>query len=140
MQDQNFKNHAKIVPGFHIVASLVVLTVLILGVILMVQLGFGLQTVMYLLMGIALLMLFAYTRIFAIQNQDKTIIAEENFRTFRLTGKLLNERLTKSQIIALRFASDNEFVALCQKAVDENLAAKDIKTSIQNWRADYNRV
>ncbi len=140
MQDQNFKNHAKIVPGFHIVASLVVLTVLILGVILMVQLGFGLQTVMYLLIGIALLMLFAYTRIFAIQNQDKTIIAEENFRTFRLTGKLLNERLTKSQIIALRFASDNEFVALCQKAVDENLAAKDIKTSIQNWRADYNRV
>jgi hypothetical protein len=45
-----------------------------------------------------------------------------------------------SQIIALRFADDEEFVELTQKAVEENLSSKQIKQSIKNWRADHHRV
>jgi hypothetical protein len=44
------------------------------------------------------------------------------------------------QIIALRFAGDDEFVALAKKAVDENMAPKDIKMAVKNWKADYNRA
>ena len=44
------------------------------------------------------------------------------------------------QIIALRFASDAEFVALVDKAINEKLSNKDIKLAIQNWRADWHRV
>jgi hypothetical protein len=61
-------------------------------------------------------------------------------RHFVLTGKPLDSRLRLSQIIALRFASDLEFPALAQKAAEEGLSSKEIKQSIQNWRADYNRV
>ena len=57
-----------------------------------------------------------------------------------MTGKLLDNRLSISQIIALRFASDEEFVALAQKAVSENLSNKQIKQEIKNWRGDYYRV
>ncbi len=57
-----------------------------------------------------------------------------------LTGKLFDPRLTIRQIIGLRFASDEEFVTLAQRAAGENLSAEDIKKAIKNWRADNYRV
>jgi hypothetical protein len=45
-----------------------------------------------------------------------------------------------SQILALRFASDEEFLSLIERALREKLSAKDIKQAIQNWRGDYHRV
>jgi hypothetical protein len=79
-------------------------------------------------------------RTYSLKVQDRAIRAEESLRHFVLTGKLLDSRLRSSQIIALRFASDAEFPALAQKAAEEGLSAKQIKESIQNWRADHNRV
>ncbi len=52
------------------------------------------------------------------------IRAEENFRHFILTGKPLDSRLDMKQIIALRFAEDDEFPELCQKALSENFPLK----------------
>jgi hypothetical protein len=45
-----------------------------------------------------------------------------------------------SQIIALRFASDDEFLSLMEKALKEKLSAKEIKSSIKSWKGDYYRV
>jgi hypothetical protein len=72
--------------------------------------------------------------------QDRAIRAEESLRHFVLTGKPLDSRLRTGQIVALRFASDAEFPALAQKAAEEGLSSKEIKQSIQNWRADHYRV
>ena len=52
----------------------------------------------------------------------------------------MDDRLTRKQIIALRFADDSEYVALSGKAVSQNLNPKDIKQAIQQWRADHHRV
>jgi hypothetical protein len=57
-----------------------------------------------------------------------------------LTGKLLPASLRIGQIIALRFAADEEFVGLAVKAASENLSSKEIKQSINNWKADTYRV
>ena len=87
-----------------------------------------------------LLLLFWYARAFALKAQDRAIRAEENFRHFILTGKPLDKQLGMAQIIALRFASDEEFPALAKKAIDGNLSPKDIKQAIKNWRGDYDRA
>jgi hypothetical protein len=43
-------------------------------------------------------------------------------------------------VIALRFASDEEFVALARKAAEENLTNDAIKRAVKNWRADTYRA
>ena len=48
--------------------------------------------------------------------------------------------LKLNQIIALRFASDEELVTLTERAIKENLTSKEIKMAIKNWKADHNRV
>jgi hypothetical protein len=81
-----------------------------------------------------------YTRTFALIAQDRVIKAEENLRYYLLTGKTLDAKLKVRQIIGLRFASDEEFPALVEKALKEKLSEKDIKKSIINWRPDHYRV
>jgi hypothetical protein len=81
-----------------------------------------------------------FARVFALKAQDRAIRAEENFRHYLLTGKPLDSRLTVRQIIGLRFASDEEFVALAAKAAEEGTSEDDIKKSVKNWKADHYRV
>jgi hypothetical protein len=48
--------------------------------------------------------------------------------------------VTTRQVISLRFAPDEELVALAQKAAEENLSEDEIKKAIKNWRSDDYRV
>ena len=140
MPNQSAASHSRYVPGFHFLTFAVVLAALIIAIILMVHRGVSHETVFYLLTAIAMGLLFAYLRVFSTRNQDRIIRAEENFRSYRLTGKPLDARLRRSQVIALRFAADAEFISLSQQAADENLTASQIKAAIQKWRADHHRV
>ena len=142
MIEQNFKNHAKMVPGFHYVGLLSILALLIGSFI---NLCHSAPENLYSASLICLIafiaaILWAYTRLFSLKAQDRAIRAEENLRYYVMTGKLFPQELAVQQIIALRFASDAEFIALVDKTVKENLTNKEIKLAIQNWKADYYRV
>jgi hypothetical protein len=89
---------------------------------------------------ICLMFFFVFTRSFALKAQDRAIRAEENLRHFVLCGKLLDSRLTIRQVIGLRFATDEEFLALAKRAADENLSEDNIKKAVKSWRADFYRV
>ena len=143
MQEQNFKNHTRLVAGYHGITGLLIISFLVGSIITFVHAHDGVvkHAAMIMIVGaLAMIGLFWYARVFALKAQDRAIRAEENFRHFILTGKPLDKQLGLTQIIALRFASDEEMPALAKKAVQENLSQKQIKQSIQNWRADYNRV
>ena len=140
MEVQNFKKHAQYVPGFHFVTLGIILAVLVIAIVLMISQGVNLMTVFGILVAVSLGLLLNYTRQFATGNQDRIIRAEENFRSYRLTGKDMDSRLTRNQVIALRFANDSEYAALAGRAASQNLSAKDIKQSIQQWRSDHHRV
>lgn len=94
------------------------------------------------LIGLSLSLLFlnAFVSRFTIRLQNRLIRQEENFRHFVLTGKLLDPALTIEQIIALRFASDEEFPSLCKEAAQMNLSPQVIRLRIQHWKADYLRM
>ena len=144
MQTQNYKNHRQYVPIYHGVLLLIIMAVLAGSVWNFYRAynnGTGRLTA-GLIFGLSIVSIFffIYTRLFALKAQDRAIRAEENLRHLSLTGKQLDNRLRLGQIIALRFASDAEFVTLAQRAVDENMRADDIKKAIQNWRADHCRV
>lgn len=139
MKEQNFKNHARYVPIFHFVLFAIVIAIAVLAIINITS-GVNLLSVMFLLMAIAFLIAFFKIRSFPLAAQDRAIRAEENLRYFSLTGKLLDSRLTLQQIIALRFASDDELVSLTQKTLSENLSNKEIKQAIQKWKADHHRA
>jgi hypothetical protein len=89
---------------------------------------------------VATMFVAIFARTFALKAQDRAIRAEEQLRYFALTGTRLDRRLTVQQIIGLRFASDDEFVALAQRAATQNLSRDDIKKAIKSWRADTYRV
>ncbi len=144
MQTQNFKNHSQFVPLFHFVTLPAILALLI-GSFINLKDAIGKDEGIYsasliCLIAIILLFLAFLARTFGLKAQDRAIRAEENFRHFLATGKPMDSRLRLSQVIALRFASDAEFIALAKKAADENLSAKDIKQAIKDWRGDYHRV
>jgi Family of unknown function (DUF6526) len=142
MQDQNFKNHTRFVPLYHYVAGLLVIAIFGGSIVNFIHADAHTHYSAALLVcvSIVLLILFWYARAFALKAQDRAIRAEENFRYFILTGKPFPKELKMSQIIALRFAADEELSALTQKAVSENLSQKQIKESVKNWRADNNRA
>lgn len=140
MDNQNFKNHSRLVPGFHLLFGASSVAALVIAIILIIHKGVSNETVFFLLVGLSLVLLFWYTRQFATGNQDRIIRMEENFRSHRLTGKMQDSGLTKGQIIALRFAGDDEYAALSERAIKENMSQKEIKQAIKNWRADHHRI
>ena len=139
---QNYKNHTRYVPMFHFFAGSAIVFGLIGSIVNLFHSNAETHysAALITLIFIVLVFLFWYTRSFALRAQDRAIRAEENFRHFILTGKPLEKQLRLSQIIALRFASDEEFPELAKRAVSEKLSQKEIKLAITNWRADYNRV
>jgi hypothetical protein len=144
MEEQSYKKHAQFVPMFHFVL-LGLIAIAIVGSLVNLYNHIGdargrTAVVLLAIISFSLILLFGFTRTFSMKVQDRAIRAEENLRHFALTGKLLDHRLKIKQIVALRFASDAEFVDLARKAADEGLSMDAIKQSIKHWRPDYDRA
>ena len=141
--EQNYQNHARLVKGYHGVLFILLLAGLI-GSIINLSYSFNTDNLysasLVVLLFIIGFIITAFVRLFPLKAQDRAIRAEENLRHFVITGKILPANLSVAQIIALRFAPDEEFISLAEKASRENLSAKQIKSNIKNWKADHYRV
>lgn len=142
MREQNFANHVRFHPPYHYVSVALVLAGLIGSIVNVVRSEPGglYSASLILLLYIIVVFLLYFTRIYALRAQDRAIRAEEGLRHLILTGKPLDPRLRIGQIIALRFASDEEFPGLAHRAAEERMRSKQIKEAIRNWRGDYYRI
>jgi hypothetical protein len=144
MQEQNYENHRKLDPLFHVVLLAIIIYLIVQSIINLVHTyshgGSRQQAIMFVMIAIAFAISYVKIRTYPLKVQDRAIRAEENLRYFALTGKLLDMNLKISQIIALRFAPDHEMVGLVDRAVRENLSNDQIKKEIQKWKSDHHRV
>ena len=144
MNDQNYSNHTRVVRGFHMLLGLLLIVGTIGSLVnVYLQITAHDEVISALLIAIMFIcggLLFWYSRQFPIKAQDRAIRAEEGLRYYILTNKAIDNRITMGQVIALRFAPDEEFIVLADRAVRENLSSDEIKRAIKNWRADNHRV
>lgn len=92
---------------------------------------------------LSVFMLVAISRVYTVRLQDRIIMLEVKVRAAELLTAGQDAqlaKLTSKQIAALRFAGDDEFGLLLDRAARENLAPKEIKASIKNWRPDLYRT
>ncbi len=142
MQNQNYSNHRRFVSGFHYVTMTGLLLLLVGSVMNLIKSS---EDNLYsasriLLVSVLLILIAFYARSFALRAQDRAIYAEEKFRFYMLTKKMLPGELTVRQVVGLRFASDEEFPGLAERAVKEKMSEENIKKAIKNWKGDYYRV
>ncbi|SMD44596.1 hypothetical protein SAMN00777080_3220 [Aquiflexum balticum DSM 16537] len=143
---QNYKNHTRYFPLHHFLITPLTLIIMAWSLVNLFTLWETKeisQALYNILIAFVLLLLPVLARIYALKTQDRIIRLEMRQRYFELTGTSflkMEKKLRMSQIIALRFAGDEELIPLMEKAVKDKLKSNEIKKSIQNWQEDRRRV
>jgi hypothetical protein len=140
---QSFESHAKIVPGYHRwTAALVALPTLYFAY--RAAFDFSADRLALSLFAIGVLLTATYARVFPVGVQDRVIRLEERLRMERVLPVDLQPRiseLTTRQLVALRFAADDEVPDLVRRILAGELTERnDIKRAIRSWRADHQRI
>jgi hypothetical protein len=140
---QSFKNHARIIPGYHMVTFGLLVIAAIWG-LWRVATDFTVDRLLVFALSVATLLLFFYARVFALTVQDRVIRLEMRLRLAQVLPADLRGRvgeLTPRQLVALRFASDEELPELTRTVLAENIHdGKRIKQMVRQWQADHLRA
>ena len=142
-QLQTYGSHRRFIPEFHFF----VLPVLAINIV-MAAVEFsrhpGFRSGWIVVLATALGIGIATARRMALRAQDRIIRLEERTRLAGLLPPNLRARvgeLNASQLIAIRFAPDDEVPDLVQRILAGELTTQgDIKRAIGAWRADLLRV
>jgi hypothetical protein len=143
MAEQNFENHAKVVPAFHLFALPILMANVIWQLVIFVR-HLSIYNGFTVLVALAVLIAILNARLFALRVQDRVIRLEMRIRLQELLPADLRPRIqefTVGQLVSLRFASDAELPELARKTLDEKIAdRKSIKKMIRNWQPDHLRA
>ena len=144
---QTYKNHARYDPVFHFFALPVAGATVVIAIYDLVKdiiaRGIHAHAIWYVVLALAFVVTVLKCRTNALKAQDRVIRLEERLRLTTLCSEPMRSRigeLKEGQLIALRFASDEEVAGLAAKALSDKMSGSDIKKAIKNWRPDYFRV
>jgi hypothetical protein len=140
---QTYETHGRYIPVYHFFAVPVLLVNVVVMAIEFVR-DPRFLTGWAVIVAVALFLGMLYLRFMPLRAQDRVIRLEERTRLERLLPSELRGRISElspSQLIAIRFAPDDEVPELTRRALSGDLKTqKDIKRAIRNWRADHLRV
>ena len=94
-------------------------------------------------LSLAVATLISISRSYIVRLQDRIILLEMKVRCAEVLPPGQDARLielTPKQVVALRFASDDELGELLDRAIREKLPPREIKRAIKRWRPDYLRT
>jgi hypothetical protein len=142
-KQQTYQNHARNYPLVHFILFPIFFFNFIWQAVRLYQEPSWDRSEMILL-AFAFIGLNLAARAQALRAQDRVVRLEEKLRYRELLPKELAEKaseLKTGQIIALRFASDEELPDLVQKTVNGEFPTnKEIKLAVKDWRGDFLRV
>ena len=144
MKKQSYKNHVRYYVPHHFIFYPLMLA--LIGLCIGYATGDDNKLewfFMALLFFSVIVLSFMLRQHYALTLQDRIVLLELRYRYYATTGQRLEpfeDKLSKGQLFALRFAPDEELDSLLQKAITEGLSADKIKQSVHNWKADNQRV
>jgi hypothetical protein len=140
---QNFANHRRIIPLYHFVIFGIFVINAIWSIVQLVRFP-SWPTLLACAVALALVGLFLFERTFALAVQDRVIRLEMRLRLAKVLPPDLQGRipeLDRDQLIALRFAGDQELPDLVREVLTNDMHNRDdIKRRIKKWEADFWRV
>jgi hypothetical protein len=140
---QSYENHVRREPMIT-VSSLLTVIALIVAVVGVALDNTRVVGAAVILAALGSVLVGVIARSYSVKVQDRIIRLEMRLRLARVLPDDLKGRVmefTLGQLIALRFASDEELPDLARKVLNEKIAAKDtIKKLIKNWQPDFHRV
>lgn len=140
---QTYANHTRLHPPFHFFLVPGGLALLIVTIVNVIRNYERLDAWILLLIGVLFPVAVLLIRLNPLRTQDRIIRLEERLRLQALCSGDVAARIgefTEPQLVALRFASDEELPALAAKVLAGNMAVPEIKRAIGAWRADTFRV
>ena len=142
-QSQTYASHRRFIPIWHFFALPVLAINAVVAAVQFVRDPRPI-TAWGVVVAVALALAIFISRSMPLRAQDRIIRFEERTRLERLLPSDLRGRigeLKASQLIALRFAPDDEVPELTRRALSGELKNQgDIKKAIHNWRSDHLRV
>lgn len=142
-EPQNYQNHVRYFPLVHLVIMPLLLLNLIWQIVCLYQENTW-DRAENVLLAVVFMLITLAARLQALRAQDRVIRLEERLRYKEILPADLAQQtsnLKTGEILALRFAPDEELPELIQKTLNGELkTSKEIKQAIKNWRGDYLRV
>ena len=143
-EPQNFKNHTRLNPIFHMVAGIPLIGYFVWSIYRVWSSGATAESLAGFVLAFGVLALFFAVRNQVLTVQDRLIRLEMRLRLRHVLPSAMHpqiEALTIPQLVALRFASDGELPALTAQVIaGECPTPKDIKMRVKEWQADYQRA
>lgn len=140
---QNYANHKQIDPVYFYFFSLCILAATVCAVVAVIRTP-GWASASLVLLNVGVMGVYMRARTYPLTVQDRVVRLETRLRLERVLPDDLKGRigeLSLPQLIALRFASDEELPDLTRQVLEENLTRGDeIKKRVKDWQADWLRV
>lgn len=140
---QSFANHTRLMPAYHYV-TFPIFAIVFFWSAWRTATQYSTDRLLFLLLATAALLLAFLARHFALRVQDRVIRLEMRLRLAQLLPADLRPRineLTPRQLVALRFASDEELPDLVRTVLVDRISdGRAIKKLIRNWQGDYLRA
>jgi hypothetical protein len=142
-ETQNYQNHVRWNPFVHFVVTPLA-TVNLFWQLGRLGFDFNWDRATDALVALVLVLLTLAARQQALTVQNRVVRLEEKLRYREVLPPALAaeaQGLRTGQMIALRFASDEELPELVRRTLQGDLkTTKEIKLAVKNWRGDYLRA
>jgi hypothetical protein len=143
-REQNYANHKRYLPLYHFI----VVPLFALNFIATLVYAFRHPGAKWnwwqVVVAVALLLFVWAARLMALTVQNRVIRLEETLRLQRVLPDDLRGRVAElrtSQLIALRFCSDEELPDMCRAVLNGDVQGSDeIKRRVKTWRPDWLRA